>query len=84
MQATMPHTSFAFLGTDLKIEHPLFASDTTHVDVEAIEAPLSQSRPGAASCARATASSNRTTQWFSPSRLLKKASQRSLEGDSLI
>lgn len=68
MQATMPHTSFAFLDMDLKIEHPLFASDTTHVEVEAIEARLSQSRPGAASYARATASSNRTTQWFSPTR----------------
>lgn len=68
MQATMQHTSFAFLGTDLKIEHPLLASDTIHVEVEAIEARLSQSRPGAASCARATASSNRTAPSFSPTR----------------
>ena len=46
MQATMQHTSFAFLGTDLKIEHPLLASDTIHVEVEVIEAQLSQSRRG--------------------------------------
>ena len=44
MQATMQHTGFAFLGTDLKTENPLFASDTIHVEVEVIEAQLSQSR----------------------------------------
>ncbi|SDB75103.1 MaoC family dehydratase [Belnapia rosea] len=46
VQATMQHTGFAFLGMELKIENPLFAGDTIHVEVEVIEARLSQSRPG--------------------------------------
>ena len=74
MQATLPHTGFAFLGLDLKIEHPLFASDTIHVKLEVIEARLSQSRPGAASCARATASSSSTAPWFSPTRRCARSS----------
>ena len=74
MQATMQHIGFAFLGTDLKIENPLFASDTIHVKLEVIEARLSQSHPGAASCARATASSSSTAPWFSPTRRCARSS----------
>jgi acyl dehydratase len=66
MQATMPHTSFAFLGTDLKIEHPLFASDTIHVEVEAIEARLSQSRRGPVRTRNRVV--GRTAPWLSPTR----------------
>jgi len=46
VHATMQHTGFAFLEMDLKIEGPLFAGDTIHVEVEVIEARLSRSRPG--------------------------------------
>jgi acyl dehydratase len=45
-QATMQHTGYAFLHMDLKIENPVFAGDTIHVEVEVIEARLSRSRPG--------------------------------------
>ena len=45
-QATMQHTAFAFLGMELKIENPVFAGDTIHVEVEVIEARVSRSRPG--------------------------------------
>ena len=46
VQATMQHTGFAFLGMELKIENPVFAGDTLHVECEVIEARLSNSRPG--------------------------------------
>ena len=46
VHATMQHTGFAFLEMNLKIEGPLFAGDTIHVDVEVTEARLSASRPG--------------------------------------
>ncbi len=46
VQSTMQHTGFAFLGMELKIENPVFAGDTIHVEVEVVEARLSQSRPG--------------------------------------
>ncbi|MBX3528963.1 MAG: MaoC family dehydratase N-terminal domain-containing protein [Rhizobiaceae bacterium] len=45
-QTTMQHTGFAFLEMHLKIENPLFAGDTIHVEVEVLEARLSRSRPG--------------------------------------
>lgn len=46
VQATMQHTGYAFLGMELKIEGPVFAGDTVHVECEVIEARLSRSRPG--------------------------------------
>lgn len=46
VQATMQHTGFAFLGMELKIENPVFAGDTIHVECEVVEARLSRSRPG--------------------------------------
>ena len=46
VHATMQHTGFAFLEMELKIENPVFAGDTLHVEVEVIEARLSKSRPG--------------------------------------
>jgi acyl dehydratase len=46
VQATMQHTGYAFLGMELKIEKPVFAGDTIHVECEVIEARLSKSRPG--------------------------------------
>jgi acyl dehydratase len=46
VHATMQHTGFAFLEMELKIEGPLFAGDTIHVEVEVMEARLSRSRPG--------------------------------------
>ena len=46
VQATMQHTGYAFLGMELKIEGPVFAGDTVHVECEVVEARLSQSRPG--------------------------------------
>lgn len=45
-QTTMQHTGFAFLEMELKVERPLFAGDTIHVEVEVLEARLSRSRPG--------------------------------------
>ncbi|MBN8909063.1 MAG: acyl dehydratase [Rhodospirillales bacterium] len=36
VHATMQHTGFAFLEMELKIEGPLFAGDTIHVEVEVI------------------------------------------------
>ncbi len=45
-QATMQHTGYAFLHMELKVENPVFAGDTIHVEVEVIEARLSRSRPG--------------------------------------
>ncbi|MBL4766121.1 MAG: MaoC family dehydratase N-terminal domain-containing protein [Rhodobacteraceae bacterium] len=46
VQATMQHTGFAFLEMNLKIENPVFAGDTLHVEAEVTEARLSKSRPG--------------------------------------
>lgn len=46
VHATMQHTGFAFLEMELKIEAPVLAGDTLHVEVEVIEARLSKSRPG--------------------------------------
>lgn len=45
-QSTMQHTGFAFLEMELKIEKPVFAGDTLHVECEVIEARRSKSRPG--------------------------------------
>jgi acyl dehydratase len=45
IQATMQHTALAFLHMDFKIEGPVFAGDTVHVEVEVIEARRSRSRP---------------------------------------
>ena len=45
IQATMQHTALAFLHMDFKIEGPVFAGDTVHVEVEVIEARRSASRP---------------------------------------
>src|SRR3546814_11467418 len=42
----MQHTGFAFLGMELKIENPVLAGDTIHVECEVVEARLSKSRPG--------------------------------------
>ena len=46
VQSTMQHTGYAFLGMELKIEAPVFAGDTIHVECEVTEARLSNSRPG--------------------------------------
>lgn len=46
VQSTMQHTGFAFLEMDFKVEGPVFAGDTIHVECEVIEARLSKSRPG--------------------------------------
>lgn len=46
VQATMQHTGFAFLEMELKVEAPVLAGDTLHVEVEVTEARLSKSRPG--------------------------------------
>lgn len=46
VQATMQHTGYAFLGMELKIDGPVFAGDTIHVECEVIEARPSRSRPG--------------------------------------
>src|SRR3546814_658462 len=46
VQSTMQHTGFAFLGMELKIENPVLAGDTIHVECEVVEARLSKSRPG--------------------------------------
>lgn len=45
VHATMQHTGFAFLGMELKIEQPVFAGDTIHVEVEVTESRRSKSRP---------------------------------------
>src|SRR3546814_10508892 len=46
VQSTLQHTGFAFLGMELKIENPVLAGDTIHVECEVVEARLSKSRPG--------------------------------------
>lgn len=46
VQSTMQHTGFAFLEMNLKIENPVFAGDTIHVECEVTEARRSKSRPG--------------------------------------
>ena len=46
VQATMQHTGFAFLHMDLKVEKPVFAGDTIHVECEVVETRLSRNRPG--------------------------------------
>lgn len=46
VQSTMQHTGFAFLEMDLKIENPVLAGDTIHVECEVTEARRSKSRPG--------------------------------------
>ena len=45
VHATMQHTGYAFLGMQLKIENPVFAGDTIHVEVEVTESRRSKSRP---------------------------------------
>jgi acyl dehydratase len=65
-QATMQHTGFASLDTDLKTENPLFVSDTIHVEVEVIEAQLSQSRRGPVRTRNRVV--GRTAPWLSPTR----------------
>lgn len=45
IQATMQNTALAFLHMDFKIEGPVFAGDTVHVEVEVIEARRSRSKP---------------------------------------
>lgn len=46
VQSTMQQTGFAFLEMDFKVEGPVFAGDTIHVECEVIEARMSKSRPG--------------------------------------
>lgn len=46
VQSTMQHTGFAFLEMEFKVENPVFAGDTLHVECEVIEARRSKSRPG--------------------------------------
>jgi acyl dehydratase len=45
VHATMQHTGFAFLETELKILAPTFAGDTIHVECEVVENRRSASRP---------------------------------------
>lgn len=45
VQSTMQNTGFAFLGMDFKVEGPVFAGDTIHVECEVVEARRSNSRP---------------------------------------
>lgn len=45
VHATMQHTGYAFLGMELKIESPVLAGDTIHVEVEVTESRRSKSRP---------------------------------------
>jgi acyl dehydratase len=45
VHATMQKTGYAFLGMTLKIENPVFAGDTIHVEVEVTESRRSRSRP---------------------------------------
>ncbi len=44
-QSTMQKTGFAFLEMELKIESPVIAGDTIHVECEVIESRRSKSRP---------------------------------------
>lgn len=45
VQSTMQHTGFAFLGMELNVVSPTIVGDTIHVEVEVVEARLSNSRP---------------------------------------
>ena len=45
VHATMQHTGYAFLGMELKIESPVMAGDTIHVECEVVESRRSKSRP---------------------------------------
>ncbi len=45
MQSTLQRTGLAFLGMDLKIERPVFAGDTLHVNVE-VTAARATAKPG--------------------------------------
>lgn len=45
VHATMQHTGFAFLGMELKIENPVQAGDTIHVECKVVESRRSKSRP---------------------------------------
>jgi len=46
IQATMQYTAFALLEVNMKMENACFVGDTIHVEVEVLEARLSNSRPG--------------------------------------
>ena len=47
MQSTMQHTGLAFLGMELKVEGPVIAGDTIHVEVEVTAArPTSKAGRG--------------------------------------
>lgn len=45
LQSTMQHTGLAFLEMTLKVEKPVFAGDTVHVECEVVEARAT-SKPG--------------------------------------
>lgn len=45
LQATMQHTGLAFLGMELKVERPVLAGDTIHVECE-VTAARPTSKPG--------------------------------------
>lgn len=45
VHATMQKTGYAFLGMTFRIENPVFAGDTIHVEVEVTESRRSKSRP---------------------------------------
>lgn len=46
IQSSLQYTGMAFLEMDLKTHGPVAMGDTIHVEVEVIEAKLSQSKPG--------------------------------------
>lgn len=79
VQSTMQHTGFAFLGMDLKVENPVFAGDTLHVECEVIEARLSRSRPGRGLVRtrnRIVKQDGKTAITYTPLRMIKCRSVR--------
>ncbi|MGE0385121.1 MAG: MaoC family dehydratase [Gammaproteobacteria bacterium] len=74
VQATMQKTGFAFLEMNLKIENPVFAGDTIHVECEVLEARLSKSRPGRGlvrTLNRVVKQDGKTALTYTPMRMIK-------------
>jgi len=74
VHATMQHTGYAFLGMTFKIENPVFAGDTIHVEVEVTESRRSKSRPNrgiVTTLNRVVKQDGVTALTYTPTRMIK-------------
>ena len=73
IQSVMQHTGLAFLGMDMKVERPVVAGDTIHVEVE-VTAARHSSKPGrgvVTTCNRVRNQHGEVVLTYTPTRLVK-------------